>query len=77
MEALDYAACAGWKLITEACMGGLISTVLSEAERHISAKRLRHTLSSKNASRLKVSARLIEEFGAMSPQVAEVARGGT
>jgi nicotinamide-nucleotide amidase len=79
IEALSRAKCAGLKMVTaESCTGGLIVTVLSEAPgaaEYLDGGFVTYTPEHKCAA-LKLDAKLIEQYGAVSAEVADaMARG--
>ena len=79
VRALDQLKCAGLKVVTaESCTGGLIATVLSEAPgaaEHLDGGFVAYTAEHKSLA-LRVDKRLIDRYGAVSPEVAEaMARG--
>ena len=79
VEALERAKCAGLRVVTaESCTGGLIATVLSEAPgaaEYLDGGFVTYTPEQK-CSALKLDPKLIEQYGAVSAQVADaMARG--
>ena len=79
VDALERAKCAGLKVVTaESCTGGLIATVLSEAPgaaEYLDGGFVTYTPEQK-CSALKLDPKLIEQYGAVSAQVADaMARG--
>jgi nicotinamide-nucleotide amidase len=79
IEALERAKRAGLRVVTaESCTGGLIATVLSEAPgaaEYLDGGFVTYTPEQK-CSALKLDAKLIEQHGAVSAQVADaMARG--
>jgi nicotinamide-nucleotide amidase len=79
VEALDHAKQAGLKVVTaESCTGGLVATVLSEAPgaaEHLDGGFVTYTPQQKCMA-LKLDQKLVEKFGAVSPEVAgAMARG--
>jgi nicotinamide-nucleotide amidase len=79
VEALEKAKKAGLRVVTaESCTGGLIATVLSEAPgaaKYFAGGFVTYTPEQKCAA-LNVDAKLIEKWGAVSPEVANaMARG--
>jgi nicotinamide-nucleotide amidase len=79
VEALKRAKCAGLRVVTaESCTGGLIATVLSEAPgaaEYLDGGFVTYTPEQK-CTALELDAKLIEQYGAVSAQVADaMARG--
>ena len=79
VEALKRAKCAGFRVVTaESCTGGLIATVLSEAPgaaEYLDGGFVTYTPEQK-CTALKLDPKLIEQYGAVSAQVADaMARG--
>ena len=79
IEALERAKRAGLRVVTaESCTGGLIATVLSEAPgaaEYLDGGFVTYTPEQK-CTALKLDAKLIEQYGAVSAQVADaMARG--
>jgi nicotinamide-nucleotide amidase len=74
VEALKRAKCAGFRVVTaESCTGGLIATVLSEAPgaaEYLDGGFVTNTPEQK-CTALKLDPKLIEQYGAVSAQVAD------
>jgi nicotinamide-nucleotide amidase len=74
VEALKRAKCAGFRVVTaESCTGGLIATVLSEAPgaaEYLDGGFVTYTPEQK-CTALKLDPKLIEQYGAVSAQVAD------
>ena len=74
VEALERAKCAGLRVVTaESCTGGLIATVLSEAPgaaEYLDGGFVTYTPEQK-CTALKLDPKLIEQYGAVSAQVAD------
>ena len=74
VEALKRAKCAGLRVVTaESCTGGLIATVLSEAPgaaEYLDGGFVTYTPEQK-CTALKLDPKLIEQYGAVSAQVAD------
>ena len=74
VEALERAKCAGLRVVTaESCTGGLIATVLSEAPgaaEYLDGGFVTYTPEQK-CTALKLDAKLIEQYGAVSAEVAD------
>ena len=72
--ALEHAKCAGLRVVTaESCTGGLIATVLSEAPgaaEYLDGGFVTYTPEQK-CTALKLDAKLIEQFGTVSAEVAD------
>ena len=78
VEALKRAKCAGFRVVTANLHGGLIATVLSEAPgaaEYLDGGFVTYTPEQK-CTALKLDPKLIEQYGAVSAQVADaMARG--